>query len=80
VNLPTILDEHLDDRCAQCERSYRWCECGLPDYFTAEVMLDAEQAALACERWLLEAPAECPTGSATILRLWAAYRRAEARR
>jgi hypothetical protein len=32
VNLPTILDQHLDDLCAQCERSYRWCECGLPDY------------------------------------------------
>ena len=22
--------QHLDDTCAQCERSYRWCECGLP--------------------------------------------------
>jgi len=52
----------------------------LLDYFTADVLLDAERAALACERWLLEAPAECPTGSATVLRLWAAYRRAEARR
>jgi hypothetical protein len=80
MNLPAILDQHLDDQCTQCERSYRWCECGLPAYFTTDVVVDAEQAVLACERWLLEAPAECPPGPATILRLWAAYRRAEARR
>jgi hypothetical protein len=80
VNLPAILDQHLHDRCDRCGRSYRWCECGLPEYFTAEVLQDVEQATLACERWLLEAPAECPTGSATVLRLWAAHRRAEARR
>ena len=43
-------------------------------------MRDPDLFALACERWLLEDPASCPTGHATVMRLWAAYRRAEARR
>jgi hypothetical protein len=79
VNLLDALDQRLDDRCDQCGRVYRWCECGLPAYFTAETLRDPERVRLACERWLLEDPAGCPMGRHTIFRLWAAYRRAERR-
>ncbi len=53
MSLVYRLYQHLYYPCAQCQRSYRWCECGLPYYFTAEVLQYSEQSALACERWLL---------------------------
>ena len=74
-SLPDNLHRHLDDPCPQCERAYLWCECSLPDYLADALRGSPNDAALACKRWLLEAPAECPTGRSTVMRVWGAYRR-----
>lgn len=74
--LPTHLDRFLDDQCDRCERPYLWCECSLPAYLATAMRGSPSDVALACERWRLEAPAECPTGRSTIMRVWGAYRRA----
>ena len=46
----------------------------LPAYLADALRGSPSDAALACERWLLEAPAECPTGGARSCG-WGAYRR-----
>lgn len=75
MNLPTILDQHLEDPCPDCERPFLWCECALPGHFNLTPPLYEEAVTLAVERWMLEVPASPPT-RAVALRLWAAYRRA----
>jgi hypothetical protein len=79
MNLPNLLDQHLGDRCDQCDRAYLWCECALPAYLGPEAFKDAETLGLACERWILEDPAACPPGNGTVMRIWGAYRRSELR-
>jgi hypothetical protein len=75
VNLPAILDQHLDDVCAQCKRAYLWCEC-MPAYFTREAFQDMDIINQLLDRWQAEDPDACRPGLATIMRLWGATRRA----